>query len=145
MNTVDKASFIKENGLYVSTPHGSSMWPFIRGNTDSVAVVPYEGTAGKYDVILYETPDGAHVMHRVIGKKGDVYVVRGDNCFRREYIRDGQIMGVVELVLKNGKTVRRNRGAYLIPIVLWRAIYPVRACLFHLRNRVRRLKKKNGK
>ena len=142
MNTVDKAAFIKENGLYVTTPHGNSMWPFIRDSIDSVAVVPYEGKARKYDVILYATAGDSHVMHRVIGCKNGVYIVRGDNCFRREHIRDGQIMGVVERIIRKGKTVRRNRGAYLIPVRLWRVIYPVRALLFHLRNRVRKLKNK---
>ena len=85
-NLPEKAEFIKENGLYVNTPKGNSMWPFIRGERDVISVIPVKEPLKKYQVILYEIPGRGHILHRILAVREHGYVVRGDNCFYKEYV-----------------------------------------------------------
>ena len=99
----DKISYIRENGVYVSSPKGRSMLPFIREGRDSVVVVPVKTPLRKYDIILYVDRDGSHVMHRIIGVRDGEFTVRGDNCYFKESVARENVIGVAEKILKNGK------------------------------------------
>lgn len=56
---------------------GRSMSPFIRNN-ETVIIKPPTRTMRIGDVILFECEGPRLILHRIVKKKGDVYVTRGD-------------------------------------------------------------------
>ena len=53
------------------------------------------------------------------------YVVRGDNCFYKEYVSKDRVLGVLYKVLKDGKKERKVAGG-TFPVRFWRWLYPLR-------------------
>lgn len=94
---------IRTTGRLVYTNRGRSMLPLIREGRDAVVLERPAGRLRKYDVPLYKpTPfNGAYVLHRIIKVRENDYVIRGDNCIRKEIgIRDEDIVGVLVSVLR---------------------------------------------
>ena len=109
---------IRTTGRLVYTNRGRSMLPLIREGRDVVVLERPAGRLKKYDVPLYKpTPfTGAYVLHRIIKVRENDYVIRGDNCIRKEVgIRDEDIVGVLVSVLRakgapGGEKGKNSRG-----------------------------------
>ena len=85
---------LAEQGFYVSTTVGCSMRPMLRNRRDRVIVLPVgEERLKKYDLPLYRRPDGKYILHRIIGVRDGEYIIRGDNTYVREHVRDAWILG----------------------------------------------------
>ena len=56
---------LREEGLFVSTTVGVSMFPMLRNRRDTIIVRPYEGRLKKYDVPLYKRGSD-YILHRII-------------------------------------------------------------------------------
>ena len=109
-----KEAFLAQNGYYLSAPTGKSMHPFIRGGRDLVTVVLPTRPLRPLDAVLYYRSNGEHVIHRIVGKKDGVYLIRGDNCYYTERVPAEQVIGIVESVLRNNKKKDRG-GASALP------------------------------
>mgnify|MGYP004501445107 FL=1 len=117
---------IKENGVYVSTTVGVSMYPMLRNRRDTIMIKPVAGRLKRYDVPLYRRGDD-YVLHRIVAVKPEGYVICGDNCMKREYnITDQQIIGVLDGFYRDGKEVDMNGWKYRLYSRVWVALYPVR-------------------
>ena len=117
---------IKENGVYVSTTVGVSMYPMLRNRRDTIMIKPVAGRLKRYDVPLYRRGDD-YVLHRIVAVKPEGYVICGDNCMKREYnITDQQIIGVLDGFCRDGKEVDMNGWKYRLYSRVWVALYPVR-------------------
>lgn len=68
-------------GDFTFYPKGTSMHPFVEQGRDKITLAPIQDQVRKYDVILYKRKNGAFVLHRVVGKRADGYIFRGDNHF----------------------------------------------------------------
>lgn len=133
---------LKEEGVFVSTTSGRSMYPMLRDRRDTIIIRPYEGRLSKYDVPLYKRGD-KYILHRIIGVLPDSYVIRGDNCLRREYgINDEKILGVLTGFYRDGKPVDMDGFAYRAYIRVWRALYPVRFLYMEMRSLASKIKHK---
>ena len=91
---------------------GFSMSPFIR-NGDVVTLSPFNGALPRFgDVVGFAAQEpGRLTLHRVTGKKGGFYVVRGDSCTEPDgLIPASRIVGVVEKVERCGKRVSGGIG-----------------------------------
>jgi len=99
---------LDECGFIVHRIKGVSMNPTLWQETDSVRLIPSDGTGlKKYDIPLYVRSDGSYVLHRIIGRRDDgVWIIRGDNCLCKEYIRPEQIIAVAEGYYRNGEYYR---------------------------------------
>ena len=87
---------LAEQGFYVSTTVGCSMRPMLRNRRDRVIVLPVgEERLKKYDLPLYRRPDGKYILHRIIGVRDGEYIIRGDNTYVREHVRDAWIFGIL--------------------------------------------------
>ncbi len=138
----DKRTFLSKNGFYLSTPEGNSMFPFVKGRKDSVVILPVKKEIRRLDAILYERADGNHVLHRVIGRDGDCYIVRGDNCYYKEFVIPEQIIGVLSKVYRNGKKEKDVNGrAYRFAVMVWNILYPFRFVGHAVLQILRRLKR----
>lgn len=81
-------------GDFTFYPKGTSMHPFVEQGRDKITLAPIQDQVRKYDVILYKRKNGAFVLHRVVGKRADGYIFRGDNQFVKEYgIKKEQMIG----------------------------------------------------
>lgn len=78
-------------------PKGISMLPMLRQGIDSVVLSSVHGKLKKYDLPLYQRPDGQYVLHRIVGfGQNYTYVCIGDNQFQYEKgVRHRRVIAVV--------------------------------------------------
>lgn len=99
--------------------YGSSMEPLIRCKKDIVTVVPLKRELFPGDIVLFERPDGAFVVHRLYQCSLDGCMIQtwGDNCIQPDQeIYKEKVLGIVVCVEKNGRQIKldtekqRKRG-----------------------------------
>ena len=136
-------SELKERGVYVSTTAGVSMKPMLRNRRDRVVLLPIgDKTLARWDLPIYRRPDGKYILHRVIDVKSDHYVIRGDNTYQKEYVKDAQIVGVVREFYRGDRHVLANARTYRAYAALWHFIFPLRRLLFNMRRLAGGIKRK---
>lgn len=116
---------LRTEGYHVSTTSGVSMWPMLRDRRDTIILSLPEGRLRKYDIPLYRRGDG-YVLHRIIEVKKDHYIICGDNCIRKEYVKDEQIIGVLTGFYRNDRQVNLKSVGYRLYVRIWCGLYPVR-------------------
>lgn len=117
---------LKEEGLFVSTTVGVSMYPMLRNRRDTIIVKPYEGRLKKYDVPLYKRGDN-YILHRIIEVHPESYVICGDNCMQKEYgITDEQILGVLTGFYRGNKQINMDGLGYRLYVRVWCRLYLIR-------------------
>jgi hypothetical protein len=103
-----------ERGVPLRTrAYGFSMSPFIR-DKDVLTIAPMNGRAPRVgEVIAFVQPDtGRLAIHRVIGRVGAGWLVRGDNCPEPDgVVRWGAVLGALIRVERDGRDVRLGLGA----------------------------------
>ncbi len=83
---------------------GTSMNPLLVEGRDYVLIKKAEGPLVIGDIPLYRRDNGAFVLHRVVDKKDDGYIMCGDNQFLLEKgITDRHVIGVVCSICRDGK------------------------------------------
>ncbi|MBQ8182974.1 MAG: S24/S26 family peptidase [Clostridia bacterium] len=83
---------------------GTSMNPLLVQGRDYVIIKKPDLPLETGDLPLYRRDDGAFVLHRVVGKNADGYIMCGDNQFLLEKnITDKHIVGVVCTICRDGK------------------------------------------
>jgi hypothetical protein len=124
---------LKEEGLFVSTTVGVSMYPMLRNRRDTIIVMPYEGRLKKYDVPLYKRGSD-YILHRIVEVRPDSYVICGDNCIQKEYgITDEQILGVLTGFYRGSKKIDMEGAAYRLYVYVWCHLYPLRKVFGYMR------------
>ena len=124
-------------GRLTYTSKGVSMWPLIRQGKDLVVIEPQKSRLKKYDVALYKMKSDSHryILHRVIAVMGNRYIIRGDNCIRKEYgITDEMIVGVMTGLFRDGKKVALNSFRYRAYVRIWSALFPLRYVVHMVRD-----------
>lgn len=120
---------LQQNGFYISTTVGTSMYPMLRNRQDTIVIRPVTQPLRKYDVPLYKRQND-YVLHRIVKVTPKGYVICGDNCLNREYgITDQQIIGVLSEFIRGEKEVDLNSIEYKSYCRIWVATYPVRYLL----------------
>ena len=126
MNGKDIEAVLQQEGVFVSTTVGVSMYPMLRDRRDTIIIRPCTGRLKKYDIPLYRCGE-KYILHRIVKVEPDSYVICGDNCRNREYgVRDGQILGVLAGFYRGAKPVDMNGIGYRAYVRLWCAAYPLR-------------------
>ena len=133
------ASF-ENYGVFASGTLGRSMRPLFREGRDVVIVQKCTAPPKKYDVVLYERA-GKCVLHRVIKKEGDINLIRGDNTYAIERIRDSEIIGILMEFDRGDKHYTVDNRIYKIYSVVWNAIYPIRRFFSYMQAMIFKLKK----
>lgn len=116
-----------ENGGTVQLPiTGTSMNPLLYWGRDTVELIKCENPQ-KYDIIFYRRDDGAFVLHRIVGKNENGFILCGDNQVQKEYgITDKHIIAVVKSITRKGKTFNVDKFSYKFYVKLWTLILPFR-------------------
>lgn len=123
---------LDRDGYLVYTNVGNSMLPLLRQNRD-ILVIRKKGPerCRKYDAVLYRR-NGTYILHRVLKVRPRDYVIAGDHCIWREYgITDDQILGVMERLIRGGRTVTPDSLRYRLYVHLWCDLYPLRAAILY--------------
>lgn len=98
--TIEKV--LEENGVYVCVVSGNSMWPLLRDREDTVVLRPKKQRLNVLDVALYKSQDN-YVLHRVIKVMEEGYVMRGDNTYLDEIVKEEAVFGVLEGFHRDGE------------------------------------------
>ncbi len=118
---------LDKNGYIVYTNVGFSMMPLLRQKKDIIEIRPV-GTerCKKYDVVLYKRGN-RYILHRILKVLPDGYLIAGDHCtFIEKDIKDGNILGVMKKVIRDGKTITPDNFWYKVYVHIWCDLYPVR-------------------
>lgn len=129
---------LKEEGVYVATISGISMYPMLRNRRDTVVIKPYTGRLKKYDVPLYKVGE-RYILHRIIKVLPDSYVIRGDNLWEKEYgITDEKILGVLTSFYRDEKEIKLDNWAYKTYVIVWRYTFFLRVFVQKAYNKLKR-------
>lgn len=124
---------LEAHGVFASGTLGRSMRPLFREGKDVVIVYKQTSLPKKYDVILYGRGDKC-VLHRVIGRKGNINLVRGDNTYAIEKIPDEEVLGVLMEFNRGKKHHTVDEFGFKLYSVVWNCIYPLRYMYVRFRN-----------
>lgn len=129
-----------ENGGTVQLPiTGTSMLPLLVWGRDSVEIIKCE-SAKKGDIIFYRRDDSHFVLHRIIGKDENGYILCGDNQWVKEYgIQDRHIIAVVKSIERKGKKFDISKLSYRIYSKIWVWILPFRRYVLVLSRKIKGL------
>lgn len=83
------------NGRCFIQTVGVSMEPLLHNRKSTVIIEAKKEPLKRDDVVLYQRPNGEHVLHRIIKVLDDAYIIRGDNCIWKEIVPEGWIIGVM--------------------------------------------------
>lgn len=133
---------LEQKGRIIYTNVGVSMMPLLRQGRDVMIIEKPQGRLRKYDVPLY-IRDGAYVLHRIIKVRKQDYVICGDNCINREHgITDGDIIGVMTGIIRDGKTVSTSSLGYKLYYHLWCDFLPIRTLILKIKFKLQKRRKK---
>lgn len=125
----DAEELLKTQDEVATRTRGTSMRPLLRQGRDIVVIKRPEFPLKAGDVPLYRVRGKKElVLHRILktGKDG-VYIIRGDNLYVKEYVKESQIVGVMKAFYRDGKYCDCEKSRkYKLYIILNRVSYPLR-------------------
>lgn len=132
-------SVLNKGATFRFCAKGLSMHPFIR-NFDIVTISPFYNTSPRPgDVVAFTYQKNKLIVHRIVKKKGDYFLIKGDNLPNADgLIHKSSILGRIVKVERNGKTVffglgierfvislfTRRGSVYNLLLPLWKLIRP---------------------
>ena len=100
-NTVSKRieDELDKHGTYATNTVGVSMRPLFKTRRDVVVLKTPDRRIKKYDVVMYVDSADRYILHRVIGERDGVYVIRGDNTFKKEYVPKNRVIAYTRCII----------------------------------------------
>lgn len=120
---------LKTQDEVMTRTKGASMRPLLRQGRDIVVIKRPQFPLKAGDVPLYRVKGKEElVLHRILKVRGDgTYIIRGDNLFLKEYVKESQIVGVMKAFYREGRYCDCEKSRkYKLYIVLNRVSYPLR-------------------
>jgi hypothetical protein len=128
---------LESHGRYISVPSGISMRPMIRGRKDAVMIEKLSDEPKRYDLVMYIRGNNQGVIHRVIRKRAENYVICGDNCWQLEYVKPEQIRGIVTEFHRKGKWHSVDEKAYKLYVHIWVDFLFIKRPIFYVRDKIK--------
>ena len=136
---------IERDGMYVSPPHGQSMWPMLRDRTDIACVIKPDRELKKHDVALYIRSNGQYVLHRIMKINKDGYTMCGDHQLVLEHnIQREQIIGVLDSFYRGDKLFKCRGVRYKAYVNLWCMSLHLRKYLIKITGYIEKKSKKES-
>ncbi len=136
--TIEEA--VREGG-YVGPTQGVSMLPMLKEGRDSIVVRPKVERLKPLDVALYRRGD-QYVLHRVIALIENGYVIRGDNCYSDEYIKEENVFGVLTEYFRGNEHILCTDPSYLRYARRRVKNYPARRFFLRVKGKIKSIAKK---
>lgn len=128
---------LEKHGYYLSVPKGISMWPMIRNKQDVVEIHRLDRPAKRYDLVLYIRGQEQGVIHRVLHVWEEYYIIAGDNCWQKEFVRRDQVKGIALRFCRKGRWHSVEEAGYRFYVHLWTDLFFIRRPLFYVRDRIK--------
>ena len=127
------------HGKYVTPVKGTSMNPLLREGQDVVVIHAPVFPLPRFSVPLYVRRDGTHVLHRVMGRDEQGYILCGDNQYRTEHgVREDMICGVMTGFFRGETYTPVTALRYRLYVQVWcRSLFLRKVCL-KLRDKFKR-------
>lgn len=108
----------------------------------TVIIEPVNRKLKRYELPLYKRANGQYVLHRILQAKEEGYVIRGDNCWTKEYpVRQEQILGVVTGFYRDNTYISVRNPLYRLYVHLWCDFFWVHRTAIRLKRRLIRGRK----
>ena len=118
---------------------GNSMFPLFANRRDSVTVSPADQVR-KYDIVLHMRADGTYIMHRVIGVRGNMLTIAGDNEDKKEKnVPVDAVIAKVTSFTRKGRIYNMKEFGYRLYSRVWLMVFPVRLYILDFLLCIRRL------
>ena len=104
---------LEKEGRFVGTTVGISMRPMILSGRDVIVVDKKTQRLKPLDVALYMRGDKDYVLHRVLKVTDTGYIIRGDNCYYDEVVKEEDVIGVLTEYFKKEKSIKMDDKKYL--------------------------------
>ena len=132
---------IAEEGVLVYTNVGDSMYPLIKPR-DLLVIKKLDLPLKRLDVPLYKRDNGQYVLHRIVGVRGDEYLICGDNRVEIERgITDRHIIGVLTDIIRDGETISVYSFKKRVYAHLWSDFRPIKRVIFRIRRELKKFRK----
>ena len=109
-------------GTIATNTVGKSMFPLFKTHRDAVVIKKKDGPLKKYDVVCYKI-GSRYVLHRIIDIRGGICIIRGDNTYKKEYVLENKILGVLVSFNRRGKHHEVTELGYKIYSRVWHCLY----------------------
>ena len=109
----DIKTLLENEGRFVGTTAGVSMRPMIISGRDVVVVEKKAQRLKPLDVALYMRNNKDYVLHRVLEVTDSGYIIRGDNCYYDEIVKEEEVIGVLTQYFKKEKPIMTDDKKYL--------------------------------
>lgn len=140
---------LENQGVLVYTNTGNSMMPLLRQHRDILIIKRKEKNERlhRFDIAFYKRDCGKYILHRILWVRKHDYVICGDNQWYPERgITDQHILGVLDSVVRDGKTIPLRQTAehphvswkYRLYVHLWCDLYVLRAPIVFLIGKLKR-------
>lgn len=143
--TEDKKFTIEEillkEGKYIGPTVGVSMLPMLKNRRDTIVVLPKTERLKPYDVALYKRGND-YVLHRVLAPLEDGYLIRGDNCYNDEHVKEECVIGVLSEFFQKNKHILCTDKKYIAYAKRRVKSYPIRRFFVLLFVKIKNIAKK---
>ena len=132
---IEKAAMMEEirsmvsEGMSVTiTVKGNSMNPFIVDRRDQITLGPFEESELRRGcVALVRDVRGEYLVHRIIGREGDMVILLGDGNLRvTEKALVSEVIAVVRSIERKGRSISTESFLWMAYSWAWMALKPVR-------------------
>ena len=97
------------------TVTGNSMLPFLADGRDRVVLQRIEKRPKKGDIIFYRRKNGAYVLHRVVGRRGEGFFFSGDaQTYVEGPVERGQLLACCVAAERDGKLIKKNSALWTL-------------------------------
>lgn len=118
---------LEKDGYILSLSVGTSMQPMLNQRTEQILIERISSPPKVNDVVLFKRSHGQYVLHRIVRRCRDFYLIRGDNCYENEKVLPKQIIGILTGFYKGDKYICcASNMRYLCYTAFWRVSFPVR-------------------
>lgn len=126
------SQMLREGKPYAIYVKGYSMRPFIEHTRDRVFLEKRDNyNVG--DAVLAQISPGHYVLHRIIQKRSDGFVLQGDgNVNGVEFCREEDVSGVVTQYIRPNRIIPADDPQLVRRIKLWRKLRPIRRYLLFI-------------
>ena len=116
---------------------GRSMRPFLKEGSDSVILRAPDRPLQKYDVPLYQRPDGSYVLHRIVAIGKRSYICMGDAQLVQEYgISLGRIIAYMTAVRRGDRLIDVRSQKHLFCVKAWHYSRLLRRFLWRVKRKI---------
>lgn len=120
---------LKKYGNILLRIRGISMNPLLIEGRDAVFIEARQKdtSLNKWDVVLFEREkDKSLVLHRITDMVDGGYLILGDNCIEKEFVKDEAVIGVMTAIKRNGGGICPGTPQYTSYVKRRMKTYPLR-------------------